>query len=200
MTGWRGLSLFSGIGGIDLAFEWAGGQVVAMCEIQPYCQKILRKHWPHVPLFEDIKNLRGTDVGAVDVIYGGFPCQPFSVAGVQRGKDDSRYLWPEFSRLVGEIKPRWVVAENVPGILRIAADDVCGDLERQGYAVGIWNYEAAAVGAKHNREDYYGDNENNDAVNSRADLRIAKNRNGSTGSCRLIFKREFTRFANYVGE
>ena len=152
MTGWRGLSLFSGIGGIDLAFEWAGGQVVAMCEIQPYCQKILRKHWPHVPLFEDIKNLRGTDVGAVDVIYGGFPCQPFSVAGVQRGKDDSRYLWPEFSRLVGEIKPRWVVAENVPGILRIAADDVCGDLERQGYAVGIWNYEAAAVGAKHRRE------------------------------------------------
>ena len=200
MTGWRGLSLFSGIGGIDLAFEWAGGQIAAMCEIQPYCQKILRKHWPHVPLFEDIKNLRGTDVGAIDVIYGGFPCQPFSVAGVQRGKDDSRYLWPEFSRLVGEIKPRWVVAENVPGILRIAADDVCGDLERQGYAVGIWNYEAAAVGAKHNREDYYEDNENNDAVNSRADLRIAKNRNGSTGSCRLIFKREFTRFANYVGE
>ena len=152
MAGWKGLSLFSGIGGIDLAFEWAGGQVAAMCEIQPYCQKILRKHWPNVPLFEDIKNLRGTDVGAVDVIYGGFPCQPFSVAGVQRGKDDSRYLWPEFSRLVGEIKPRWIVAENVPGILRIAADDVCGDLERQGYAVGIWNFEAAAVGAKHRRE------------------------------------------------
>ena len=152
MTGWKGLSLFSGIGGIDLAFEWAGGQVVAMCEIQPYCQKILRKHWPNVPLFEDIKNLRGTDVGTVDVIYGGFPCQPFSVAGVQRGKDDSRYLWPEFSRLVGEIKPRWIVAENVPGILRIAADDVCGDLERQGYAVGIWDFEAAAVGAKHRRE------------------------------------------------
>ena len=148
----RGLSLFSGIGGLDLAFEWAGGQVAAMCEIQPYCQKILRKHWPNVPLFEDIKNLRGTDVGAVDVIYGGFPCQPFSVAGIQRGKDDSRYLWPEFSRLVGEIKPRWIVAENVPGILRIAADDVCSDLERQGYAVGIWDFEAASVGAKHRRE------------------------------------------------
>ena len=89
MTGWKGLSLFSGIGGIDLAFEWAGGQVVAMCEIQPYCQKILRKHWPNVPLFEDIKNLRGTDVGTVDVIYGGFPCQPCEEATAwQEGRKD----------------------------------------------------------------------------------------------------------------
>ena len=149
---WRGLSLFSGIGGLDLAFEWAGGQVAAMCEIQPYCRKVLKKHWPQVPLFADIKELRGADVGTVDVIYGGFPCQPFSVAGNKKGKDDKRYLWPEFSRLVGEIKPRWIVAENVPGILRIAADDVCGDLERQGYSVGIWNFEAASVGAKHRRE------------------------------------------------
>lgn len=152
MSALRGLSLFSGIGGLDLAFEWAGGEVSAMCEIEPYCRKVLRHHWPHVPLYEDIRELRGADVGAVDVVYGGFPCQPFSVAGNKRGKDDSRYLWPEFSRLVGEIKPRWVVGENVPGILHIAADDVCGDLERQGYSVGIWDYEAAAVGAKHRRE------------------------------------------------
>ena len=155
----RGLSLFSGIGGLDLAFEWAGGEVSAMCELEPYCRKVLRKHWPDVPLFEDIRELRGSDVltaccatGAVDVVYGGFPCQPFSVAGNKKGKDDSRYLWPEFSRLVGEIKPRWVVAENVSGILRIAADDVCRDLERQGYTVGIWDFEAAAVGAQHRRE------------------------------------------------
>ena len=148
----RGLSLFSGIGGLDLAFEWAGGRVSAMCELEPYCQKVLRHHWPDVPLFEDIRELRGSDVGAVDVIYGGFPCQPFSVAGNKKGKNDSRYLWPEFSRLVGEIRPRWVVAENVPGILRIAADDVCADLERQGYTVGIWDFEAAAVGAQHRRE------------------------------------------------
>ena len=148
----RGLSLFSGIGGLDLAFEWAGGIVAAMCEIEPYCRKVLRKHWPDVPLFEDVRRLKGEDVGAVDIIYGGFPCQPFSVAGNQKGRDDERYLWPEFSRLVGELKPRWVVAENVPGILHIAADDVCADLERQGYEVGIWNYEAAAVGAPHRRE------------------------------------------------
>ena len=148
----RGLSLFSGIGGLDLAFEWAGGQVAAMCEIQPYCQKILKKHWPDVPLFSNVKELKGSDVGTVDVIYGGFPCQPFSVAGDRKGQNDTRYLWPEFSRLVGELKPRWVVGENVSGILSIAADDVCRDLERQGYTVGIWNFEAACVGAKHRRE------------------------------------------------
>ena len=143
-----GLSLFSGIGGLDLAFEQAGGRVIAMCEKDSFCRKVLHKHWPGVPVFEDVKELHGSDVGAVDVIYGGFPCQPFSVAGDRRGKDDARYLWPEFSRLVREIKPRWIVAENVPGILRIAADDVCSDLERQGYLnefEGIINdYDGAA--------------------------------------------------------
>lgn len=151
----KGLSLFSGIGGLDLAFEWAGGMVAAMCEIEPYCRKVLQKHWPDVPVFEDVRRLRAEDVGAVDVIYGGFPCQPFSVAGNQKGRDDDRYLWPEFSRLVGELKPRWVVGENVPGILHLAADDVCQDLERQGYKVGIWDYEAAAVGTPHRRERFF---------------------------------------------
>lgn len=151
----KGLSLFSGIGGLDLAFEWAGGTVEAMCEIDPYCRKVLQKHWPDIPLFEDVRRLKAEDVGTVDVVYGGFPCQPFSVAGKQKGRDDDRYLWPEFSRLVGELKPRWVVGENVPGILHIAADDVCADLERQGYSVGIFDFEAAAVGAPHRRERFF---------------------------------------------
>ena len=146
-----GLSLFSGIGGMDLAFEKAGGRVIGMCEINTFCQKVLRKRWPGIPIFEDIKALRGEDVEAVDVVYGGFPCQPYSVAGKQEGENDSRHLWPQFSRLVGEIRPIWVVAENVPGILQLAGDTVCKDLERQGYSVGIWNYEAAAVGAPHRR-------------------------------------------------
>ena len=152
------LSLFSGIGGLDLAFICAGGNVLAFCEIDKYCQKVLRKHWPDTPIFSDIHNLNKEALlsagisSTVDIIYGGFPCQPFSVAGDQKGKDDTRYLWPEFSRLVADIKPRWVVAENVPGILPLAADDVCRDLEYQGYSVGIWDYEAAAVGAKHRRE------------------------------------------------
>ena len=122
-----------------------------MCEIDPFCRKVLRKYWPDVPLFGDVREVKGTHVGAVDVVYGGFPCQPFSVAGDRKGRDDSRFLWPEFSRLVGEIGPRWVVAENVPGILSIAADDVCQDLERLGYEVGIWNFEALSVGAPHRR-------------------------------------------------
>ena len=154
----NGLSLFSGIGGLDIAFEQVGGKILAFCELEPFCRKVLRKHWPNVPIFGDIRELTKEAIDnegirqTVDVVYGGFPCQPFSVAGKQEGKDDARYLWPEFSRLVRELKPSWVVAENVPGILRIAADDVCADLEREGYEVGIWNYEAASVGAPHRRE------------------------------------------------
>ena len=146
-----GLSLFTGVGGLDLAFEWAGGTVAAMCEIDPFCRKVLRKHWPNVPLFRDVKEVKGADVGTVDVVYGGVPCQPFSVAGDRKGRDDPRHLWPEFSRLVGGIGPRWVVAENVPGILSIAADDVCQDLESKGYSIGVFSYEALAVGAPHRR-------------------------------------------------
>jgi DNA (cytosine-5)-methyltransferase 1 len=152
------LSLFSGIGGIDLAVEATGIETIAFCENNPFCQAILRQRWPDVPIFEDIHGLTGDMIKeaighgrTIDVIHGGFPCQPFSVAGDQKGKGDNRYLWPEFSRLVSEIKPVWVVAENVPGIMRIAADDVCSDLERLGYGVGIWQYEAAAVGALHRR-------------------------------------------------
>lgn len=154
----KALSLFSGIGGLDLAAEAAGMRTVAMCEIDPFCRKVLRRHWPDVPIYEDVFKLTAKEVmqygprQAIDIIFGGFPCQPFSVAGKQEGKADNRYLWPEFSRLVGEIKPRWVVAENVPGILSIAADDVCEDLERQGYKVGIFDYEATAIGALHRRE------------------------------------------------
>ena len=147
----NGLSLFSGIGGIDLAFTWAGGNILAFCEIDNYCQKVLHKHRPEVPIFTDIHELNRDVVEnagistAIDIIYGGFPCQPFSVAGNKKGKNDTRYLWPEFSRVVREFRPSWVVGENVPGILNIAADTVCTDLEREGYEVGIWDYEAASV-------------------------------------------------------
>lgn len=141
-----------------MAFTWAGGNILAFCEIDSYCQKVLRKHWPNVPIFSDIHEInreviRNAGIStAIDVVYGGFPCQPFSVAGNKKGKDDTRYLWPEFSRVVREFRPSWVVGENVPGILSIAADTVCTDLEREGYEVGIWDYEAASVGAKHRRE------------------------------------------------
>ena len=154
----NGLSLCSGIGGLDIAFEKAGGKILAFCELDAFCQKVLHKHWPDVPIFRDIRQLSREVIenegirSAVDIIYGGFPCQPFSVAGKQKGTDDGRYLWPEFSRLVWELRPSWVLAENVPGIVRLASDRVCADLEREGYSVGIWDYEAASVGAPHRRE------------------------------------------------
>lgn len=152
------LSLFSGIGGLDLAAEWAGFETVGQCEWADYPTKVLEKHWPDVPRWRDIRTLNGesfyerTGRRTVDVISGGFPCQPFSVAGNQKGKEDERYLWPEMLRVIGELTPRWVIGENVPGILQIAAADVVKDLERIGYNVAVFNFEAAAVGARHRRE------------------------------------------------
>lgn len=152
------LSLFSGIGGLDLAAEMAGFESVGQCENAKYPTKVLEKHWPAVPRWEDIRTLtkenfyERTGLHTVDLISGGFPCQPFSVAGKQKGKGDERYLWPEMLRVVRELAPRWVVGENVPGILRLAAADVIESLEREGYHAVIFDFEAAAVGAPHRRE------------------------------------------------
>jgi len=152
------LSLFSGIGGIDLAAEWAGFVTVGQCENAVFPTKILEKHWPDVPRWSDIRDVTAssfkskTGLYTVDLISGRIPCQPFSVAGQQKGFSDDRYLWPEMLRVIRELKPCWVVAENVPGILRIAGAEVCEDLERAGYSVAVYCYEAAAVGAPHRRE------------------------------------------------
>jgi len=159
------LDLFSGIGGFALGLERAGMRVKAFCEIDPFCQKVLRKHWPHAPIYSDIRELRKsrliedgviTEDESVDLICGGFPCQPFSVAGKQRGKEDNRYLWPEMLRVVAEIKPRWVIAENVCGILTVQGgmvfEEMCAGLEGEGYEVQAFVIPACAVNAPHRRD------------------------------------------------
>jgi DNA (cytosine-5)-methyltransferase 1 len=157
----RMLSLFAGIGGIDLAAQWAGIETVAFCEIDPFCQKVLKKHWPGVPIFEDVRKLRKQtlidtgvigDGSAIDIICAGYPCQPFSHAGERKGKEDDRHLWPEVSRLLQEIRPTWFLGENVAGHVTLGLDDVLSDLERIGYAAEPFIIPACAVGASHRRD------------------------------------------------
>jgi DNA (cytosine-5)-methyltransferase 1 len=149
----RVLDLFSGIGGFSLGLERTGGfETVAFCEIEPFPRRVLAKHWPGVPIYEDVRKLRGSDIGAVDVICGGYPCQPFSTAGKRLGADDDRHLWPEFMRLVDELRPAWVIGENVAGHISMGLDDVLSDLEGSGYACRSFVVPACAVDAQHRRD------------------------------------------------
>lgn len=146
------MSLFAGVGGFDLGLERAGWKCVGQVEIDPYCRAVLAKHWPEVPRMEDVRDVQGHEFGPVDAVVGGFPCQPHSVAGKRLGNADERHLWPEYARIIRAIRPRWVVAENVPGLRTTAADEVIGDLEEAGYAVWPCVVGAWAVGAPHRRE------------------------------------------------
>lgn len=151
------LDLFSGIGGFSLGLERAGMETVAFCEIEPYPQAVLRKNFPGVPIYEDVRTvtadrLRADGIDRVDLVCGGFPCQPFSVAGKQQGKDDHRHLWPEMLRIVQEFNPTWVIGENVSGFVEMALDDVCADLENAGYEVQSFIVPACAVDAPHRRD------------------------------------------------
>ena len=112
----RVLDLFSGIGGFSLGLERTGGfETVAFCEIDPFCRQVLAKHWPDVPIHEDVRSLNGDAIGPVDVVCGGYPCQPFSLAGKRAGQEDDRHLWPEMYRIMDELRPAWFIGENVAG-------------------------------------------------------------------------------------
>jgi DNA (cytosine-5)-methyltransferase 1 len=146
------LDLFSGIGGFSLGLERAGMTTVAFCEVDPWCRRVLAKHWPDVPCFDDVRTLKGEDVGSVQLICGGYPCQPFSQAGKREGTDDDRHLWPEMHRLVASVRPRWVIAENVAGHISMGLDSVLSDLEGEGYTCWPLVIPACAVDAPHRRD------------------------------------------------
>lgn len=158
----KALSLFSGIGGLDLAAEMAGIEVKAFCEIEPFPVEVLRKRFPDVPIFEDVRKLTaevirdrtGMDASqSIDIIFGGFPCQDLSVAGNQRGLEGERSgLWFEMLRVISEFRPRYVVAENVRGAVNLALDTVYSGLAGEGYKVWAYVIPASAVGAPHQRE------------------------------------------------
>jgi DNA (cytosine-5)-methyltransferase 1 len=151
--GYKVLDLFSGIGGFSLGLERTGGfQTVAFCEIEPFCRRILNKHWPDTPIFEDIHELHATDLEQLpDVIAGGYPCQGESLAGKRRGKDDDRWLWPEYLRLIQECSPTWVIGENTLGHKSLGLDQVLTDLENNGYTWRTFIVPACAVGGGHQR-------------------------------------------------
>ena len=163
------ISLFSGIGGFELAAEWAGWQNVVSCEINPFGRQVLNYYWPNAYHHDDIKTLTfekidyelkqrfGENWNADDIILtGGFPCQPYSAAGKRLGKEDERHLWPEMLRVIREVQPKWVVGENVLGLVNwsggLVFEEVQADLESEGYEVQPYVLPAASVNAPHKRD------------------------------------------------
>jgi len=152
------LDLFSGIGGFSYAAERlvGGFETIGFCEIDPFCQKVLKKHWPDVPIYTDVKELADDADrfrGLVDVVCGGYPCQPFSVASANRkGQEDDRHLWPEMLRIIQGARPRFVIGENVAGHITLGLDDVLSDLEAEGYTARAFVIPACAKDARHRRD------------------------------------------------
>ena len=152
------LDLFSGIGGFSLGLEATGGfETVAFCDVEEFPRKVLQKHWPDVKQYKDIKELtyeklKADGIDTIDIITGGYPCQPFSVAGRKKGEEDPRHLWPEYFRLVKELRPTWVIGENVSGHIKLGLDTVIKDLESEDYSVRPFSISASSIGANHQRE------------------------------------------------
>jgi DNA (cytosine-5)-methyltransferase 1 len=145
------LDLFSGIGGFSLGLERTGGfETVAFCEYDEKAQKVLKKHWPEVPIYKDVRTIDYD--GTVDIITGGYPCQPFSFAGKRKGAEDDRHLWPAMFKLIQKHRPTWVIGENVAGHINMGLDSVLADLESENYRTRTFVIPAVALNAKHRRD------------------------------------------------
>jgi DNA (cytosine-5)-methyltransferase 1 len=146
------IDLFSGIGGFSLAAHWAGFTTEVFCERDEFCQKVLNKHWPAVPIVSDIHEFDGTRYHGAELLTASPPCQPYSCIGQQLGSSDDRALWPQVMRIIRECQPDWIVIENVVGFIGMALDDVSADLETENYESGALVLPACSVGANHLRE------------------------------------------------
>lgn len=187
------------------------------CEIDPFCQKVLKKHWPESKIYNDVKTLKTDELGRIDLLTGGFPCQPFSVAGKQGAQDDDRHLWPAMFRIIKECRPSWVVGENVAGIIELGLEQVCADLEGEGYEVWPIVIPACAVNAPHRRDrvwiiahsnserlqeawseqqaarDYRHDNQRSTPNSDSKRQQRGEERSKKRGDC----EKQFERFCNY---
>ena len=147
------LDLFSGIGGFALAAQWAGFETVGFCEINEWARKLLSQNFPNIPIHDDIKTMKGGNYGTIDLLTGGFPCQPYSVSGKQRGKNDERDCLPDMLRIIEESRPRWVISENSYNFLNMEFNEIKTFLEAIGYEVGEpLIIPACAVNADHRRK------------------------------------------------
>ena len=148
------LDLFSGIGGFALAAQWNGIETLGFCEIEPFAKRVLTKNFPNIPIHEDVRRTEDFEqyAGRIDLLTGGYPCQPFSVAGKQRGSEDDRHLWPAMLSVIKRVRPTWILAENVAGHIKLGLDEVLSDLEAEGYSARTIIVPACAVGAEHRRD------------------------------------------------
>jgi len=152
----RHLDLFSGIGGFALAAEMVGGiDTVAFCEIDPWAKKILAQNFPNIPIHNDITKIDGTKFKNIDILTGGYPCQPFSTAGNRKAENDPRHLWPAMLRVIRDVRPTWIICENVPGHIKLGLDQVLSDMDSEGYSFWPFVIPANATGLPHNRRRVY---------------------------------------------
>ena len=178
------LGLFEGIGGFSLAARWMGWNTVAWVEIDPFCQKVLKKNFPDAKGYGDIREFDGNAYkGKIDILTGGFPCQPFSAIGKRKGRNDERFLWGEMYRVIKEVKPAFIVGENVGELLRMEElGEILSDLEVSGYQIEIFSIPAYAVGAPHYRERVwitaYSKSKHGDSNRQRVRLQAYEKRDG----------------------